>query len=61
MVDDESQNVDVLTRLMTRLGYEVLTAPDGESAQQSVVRDVLTLCFSTSICPASTVFECAVV
>jgi putative two-component system response regulator len=39
IVDDESQNVEVLRRLMTRVGYDVLTAPDGESALQSVVRD----------------------
>jgi putative two-component system response regulator len=39
IVDDESQNVEVLRRLMTRLGYDVLTAPDGESALQSVGRD----------------------
>jgi len=39
VVDDESQNVEVLSRLMTRLGYDILTAPDGESALQSVVRD----------------------
>jgi DNA-binding response OmpR family regulator len=39
VVDDESQNVEVLRRLMTRLGYEVLTAADGESALHSVVRD----------------------
>ena len=32
VVDDESQNVEVLRRLMTRLGYDVLTAADGESA-----------------------------
>ena len=39
IVDDESQNVEVLRRLMTRLGYDVLTALDGESALRSVVRD----------------------
>ena len=39
IVDDESQNVEVLRRLMTRLGYDVLTALDGESALWSVVRD----------------------
>jgi putative two-component system response regulator len=39
VVDDESQNIDVLRRLMTRLGYDVVTASDGESALQSVVRD----------------------
>ena len=39
VVDDESQNVEVLRRLMTRLGYEVLTAADGESALHSVMRD----------------------
>ena len=32
VVDDESQNVEVLRRLMTRLGYDVLTALDGELA-----------------------------
>jgi putative two-component system response regulator len=39
VVDDESQNVEVLRRLMTRLGYDVLTASDGESAIQCVTRD----------------------
>jgi putative two-component system response regulator len=39
VVDDESQNVEVLRRLMTRLGYDVLTALDGESALESVVRE----------------------
>jgi putative two-component system response regulator len=39
VVDDESQNVEVIRRLMTRLGYEVLTAADGESALHSVMRD----------------------
>jgi putative two-component system response regulator len=39
IVDDESQNVEVLRRLMTRLGYEVLTAAGGESALHSVMRD----------------------
>jgi putative two-component system response regulator len=39
VVDDESQNVEVLKRLMTRLGYEVLSASDGEEALQTVVRD----------------------
>ena len=39
VVDDESKNVEVISRLMSRLGYEVITAPDGESALQSVARD----------------------
>jgi putative two-component system response regulator len=39
VVDDESQNVEVLRRLMTRLGYDVLAASSGESALQSVARD----------------------
>jgi putative two-component system response regulator len=39
VVDDESQNLEVLQRLMTRLGYHVLIASDGESALQAVVRD----------------------
>src|SRR6266852_5526733 len=39
VVDDEPANVDVFSRLMTRLGYEVLTASNGESALQSVARD----------------------
>jgi putative two-component system response regulator len=39
IVDDESQNVEVLSRLMTRLGYEVVTASNGESAIHAVVRD----------------------
>jgi len=39
VVDDEPQNVEVLRRLMTRLGYAVQTAGDGESALQSVARN----------------------
>jgi putative two-component system response regulator len=39
VVDDEPANVEVFSRLMTRLGYEVLTASNGESALQSVARD----------------------
>ena len=39
VVDDAPANVAVFSRLMTRLGYEVLTASDGESALQSVGRD----------------------
>jgi len=38
VVDDEPQNVAVLRRLRTRLGYEVLTAgADGEPCVQSFV------------------------
>jgi putative two-component system response regulator len=39
VVDDQSQNVEVIRRLMTRLGYDVVTASDGESALESVERD----------------------
>src|SRR5882672_10831907 len=39
VVDDEPQNVEVLRRLMIRLGYEVLTASNGDLALQAVVRD----------------------
>jgi putative two-component system response regulator len=39
VVDDQSANVEVFSRLMTRLGYEVLTASNGELALQSVKRD----------------------
>ena len=38
-MDDEAPNVEVLSRLMSRLGYEVLTAVNGELALQSVARD----------------------
>ena len=31
IIDDEPNNVEVLRRVMTRLGYEVLTASNGES------------------------------
>lgn len=36
VVDDEALNVEVFSRLMTRFGYEVITAFDGESALLSV-------------------------
>ena len=39
VVDDEPANVEVFRRLMTRLGYEVLTASNGELALESVTRD----------------------
>jgi putative two-component system response regulator len=39
VVDDEPQNIEVLRRLMTRLGYDVVTAPDGESALRTVASD----------------------
>jgi putative two-component system response regulator len=39
VVDDEPKNVEVIGRLMSRLGYDVINAPDGEAALQSVVRD----------------------
>jgi putative two-component system response regulator len=39
VVDDEHANRDILSRLMTRLGYDVVTAEDGESALASVERD----------------------
>jgi putative two-component system response regulator len=39
VVDDEPANRDVLSRLMTRLGYEVLTTADGEAALATVARD----------------------
>src|ERR1700737_2158722 len=39
VVDDESANVEVFSRLMTRLGYEVLTASNGEMALELVARD----------------------
>ena len=38
VVDDEASNVEVISRLMRRLGYEVLTATSGELALQSVAR-----------------------
>jgi putative two-component system response regulator len=38
VVDDEPQNVDVVGRLMVRLGYHVVTATDGESALAAVAR-----------------------
>src|SRR5687767_14373865 len=39
VVDDEPANVEVFRRLMTRLGYEVVTASNGKAALQSVARD----------------------
>jgi putative two-component system response regulator len=39
VVDDEPANVEVLRRLMSRLGYEVVTAPNGSVALESVKRD----------------------
>jgi putative two-component system response regulator len=39
VVDDEPANVSLLTRLMTGLGYEVRSAPDGELALTEVARE----------------------
>jgi putative two-component system response regulator len=39
VVDDEAPNVQVFSRLMSRLGYDVLTAASGELALESVARD----------------------
>ncbi len=39
VVDDERANVEVFSRLMIRLRYEVLTASDGVSALEFVARD----------------------
>jgi putative two-component system response regulator len=39
IVDDQPANVEVFSRLMTRFGYEVVTAPNGELAIQSVATD----------------------
>jgi putative two-component system response regulator len=39
VVDDEPQNVEVLKRLMSRLGYDVVAAVNGESALESVAQD----------------------
>ena len=38
IVDDELPNLEVLRRLMTRLGYDAITASDGESALESIAR-----------------------
>jgi CheY-like chemotaxis protein len=60
VVDDESQNVEVLRRLMTRVGYEVLTASDGESALHSVMRDSPDLVLLDVNMRESTALKCAV-
>ena len=39
VVDDDRANVEVFSRLMTRLGYEVATASNGELALESVVQN----------------------
>src|SRR5664279_22828 len=39
VVDDAPDNVEVLRRLMTRRGYHILTASNGQSAIESVRRD----------------------
>ena len=39
VVDDEPANVEVMRRLMMRRGYEVLSAPNGELALESVARE----------------------
>lgn len=38
VVDDEPQNIQVLRRQMTRLGYEVVTASNGLSALDAIAR-----------------------
>src|SRR5690349_3023233 len=39
IADDEPRNVDLVGRLMRRLGYDVLTAPDGDVALEIVERE----------------------
>ena len=39
VVDDQPHNIDVIRRLMTRRGYDIVAAADGASALQSVARD----------------------
>ena len=39
VVDDEPVNVELLRRLMTKQGYEVVTASDGEMALAAVIRE----------------------
>jgi len=39
IVDDESINVELMSRLMSRANYAVATAANGEAALQAVVRD----------------------
>jgi putative two-component system response regulator len=39
VVDDERANVEVLTRMMRREGYEVISASNGQLALDAVVRD----------------------
>lgn len=39
IVDDEQQNREVLRRLMIRLGYEAITASDGDAALRSIGTD----------------------
>lgn len=39
VVDDEPANIGVVSRLMTRLGYEVVTATNGELALEAVIRE----------------------
>src|SRR5580704_1908853 len=38
VVDDERANVEVLTRMMRREGYEVISASNGELALEAVAR-----------------------
>ena len=39
VADDEPTNVELLTRLMVRLGYEVVSAPNGALALEAVSRE----------------------
>jgi putative two-component system response regulator len=39
VADDEATNVNILTRLMVRLGYEVVSARNGELALEAVARE----------------------
>jgi putative two-component system response regulator len=39
IVDDEPANIAILSRLMTQQGHEVLTAPNGEIAVDTVTRE----------------------
>ena len=59
IVDDEPQIIQVVKGILQDEGFEVTTAPDGETALKLAAEEPRTWCFWTSTCRASMVWRCS--
>lgn len=57
IVDDEHINLEFFDVMLSRLGYEVLVASDGETALETIVRDHPDLVLLDNILPGKTGWE----